>query len=203
MQKNFRELAYDFVKEAAEVEGVVQIILFGSVAKEEADERSDVDFFIVLDRKNEKIQTRLRDIAYGLEKKYDRNVQLTFSGRSLEGFDASFIEDVFGHGTVIFSRETALKVRDMRLHPFAVFSFSLKNMPQADKMRVKRALYGGESRSSYKKKVYRTRMAGLIPKENRLGKGAFIAERSKSRIVEKIFKRFNVNHKKRDVWMSP
>lgn len=202
MQKKFRDLVYDFAKEAAEVEDIVQIILFGSVAKEEADERSDVDFFIVLDKKNRKIQKQVQDIAYALEKRYDRSVQLTFSGRSLEGVDASFLEDVFGNGLVVFSREMVLKVRNLRLDPLAVFSFSMNNLSQADKMRVKRALYGGESHSSYKEKVYRTQAAGLIPKENRLGKGAFIAERSKSRTIEEIFKKFGVNHKKTDVWMS-
>lgn len=202
MQKKFRDLVYDFAKEAADVEGVVQIILFGSVAKEEADERSDVDFFIVLDKKNKKIQKLVQDIAYDVEKKHNRTVQLTFSGRSLEGIDASFLEDVFGHGIVVFSRETALTIRGLKLDPLAVFSFSLKNLSQADKMRVKRALYGGESSSRYKKKVYKTQMAGLISKENKLGRGSLIVERSKSRTIEELFKRFGLNYKKTEIWAS-
>jgi len=202
LQEEFKDVVFDFVKNIVNIEEIIQIILFGSVAKEEADARSDIDFFIILDRKNKNIQKQIQDIAYKIEKDYDRNIQLTFSEESLKGFDESFLEDIFTNGMIIFSRKHSIKVKSLKLNPFVIFSFSLKNLTQSDKMKIKRALYGGKSYSKYKKKIYKTKVTGLLTEENKLGKGSLIIERNKSKTIEKIFRRFDLEYKKMEVWKS-
>ncbi len=202
LQEEFKDAVFDFVKNVVNIEEIIQIILFGSVAKEEADARSDIDFFIILDKKNKKIQKQIRDVTYKIEKDYDRSIQLTFSEESLKGFDESFLEDIFTNGIIIFSRKYSIKVKNLKLNPFIIFSFSLKNLTQSEKMKIKRALYGGKSYSKYKKKIYRTKIVGLLSEENKLGKGSLIIERNKSKTIEKIFRRFGLKYKKMEVWRS-
>ena len=48
IQSEFKNMVFHFTRDAAR-EGVASIFLFGSVAKETADNRSDIDMLVVLD----------------------------------------------------------------------------------------------------------------------------------------------------------
>lgn len=190
---------FEFVKEA-ETEGVMQIILFGSVAKEEADLRSDIDFFIVV--KDKRIKNKIQEIGYQLEKKYDRSIQLTFSDPKFKGFDESFLEDIFREGIILFSLEPVIRTEKLKLTPCTLFSFSLVDLSQSEKMKVKRALYGGESYSTYKNKIYKSKVKGLIPEKCKIGKGCVLVKGKQERAVEGLFERFKIKYRKTKIWKS-
>ncbi len=68
------------------MEGVAYIFLFGSVAKSDADRRSDVDILVVLDTYGHDFdsmegKTRISELALTLEKEFDRNIQVVFTNK--------------------------------------------------------------------------------------------------------------------------
>ena len=76
IQKEFREVIFEFAKEVSSLNNVNYIFLFGSVAREEADKRSDIDLCVVINNNDKK---KISSIALDLEKKYDKNIQLVIS----------------------------------------------------------------------------------------------------------------------------
>jgi predicted nucleotidyltransferase len=68
------------------VGGVAYIFLFGSVAKGDADLRSDVDILVVIDTFSQEFdsteaKTRISELALTLEKEFDRNIQVVFTNK--------------------------------------------------------------------------------------------------------------------------
>ena len=80
IQEEFREQIFKFAR-LASVDDVAYIFLFGSVAKGDADRRSDIDIFIVFDTYDKDFEdmeakVKISEIAFTLEKEYDRRIQL-------------------------------------------------------------------------------------------------------------------------------
>lgn len=49
MREEFKDLVFEFAKKVSGIDAVQSVVLFGSLARGEADARSDVDILIVFD----------------------------------------------------------------------------------------------------------------------------------------------------------
>jgi len=199
MQKEFKDVIFEFAKEVSSLSNVLSIFLFGSVARGEADKRSDVDFCVIVDNDNTK---KISSIALDLEKKYDKNIQLVIS-RNFTKLDSYFISQLFREGILLYSRSPLLKIKDMGFKGFALFSFSLIGLNQSDKMKMKRILYG-YSTTKKGKKVYKSSSKGLVLELNGLfiGRGAVMIPFEKAKIIEEIFSSRKVKFKRYDLFQA-
>ena len=185
MQKEFKELIFEFVKQISELEELISITLFGSVAKDEATEQSDIDFLIVVS--NMKIEKNIITIANEISDKYNKKFQVIIKTKKLEGLDSSMIEDISKDGVLLYGLPIKVKQKDLELEPYLLAIYSLAELPQSEKMKFKRAFFGSESVFKGKKK-YRTVQEGLLKMCNgaKLGRGAIIFPSKHKEIIRQL-----------------
>jgi predicted nucleotidyltransferase len=207
IQKEFKDMIFEFVKECSDFEILQSIFLFGSVAKGEADKRSDVDLLVVFDtNKNvEKIneKSNISKIALDMEKKFDKNMQLVFTNKKFDKLDRQFVEQILKEGIILFGKNPQVDVKKLKMQPYSLIYYSLKGLSRSDKMRVKKALYGHATIKKYKGKIYKSEVRGLIEEfeGKRTGIASFLVPAKKFRIFSHALKRFGVEYRKIDVWI--
>lgn len=208
IQDEFREQIFKFVQYAS-VEEVAYIFLFGSVAKGDADRRSDIDIFIVLDTYDKNFEdmeakVRVSELALALEREYDRSIQLVFTNRNYTGLDEHFIEEVFKEGLLLYAKSPLIKAGSLKLEHYIMIIFSLEGFNSSDKMRIKRILYGYSSQKIVGSKRYESKKIGLVQKLQGLRIGAgVIAIPSKNVLnMEKELNRLKLTFKKIDLWLT-
>ena len=199
IQKEFKEIVFEFAKEISDFGNVLYLFLFGSVARGDADKRSDVDFCVVISDDNKK---KISSVALDLEKKYDKSIQLVIS-RNFSKLDKYFITQLFKEGVLLYAKSPLVRIKDIGFSGFALFSFSLENLNQSEKMKIKRILYGY---STVKKgrKLYKSSSEGLVSSLNGffIGKGAILIPSSKAKIIEDIFNSRKVKFKRYDLFKA-
>ena len=150
-----------------------KIILFGSVARGDFDDESDVDIFIETKSKDEKIQkhlelfnkSKIREL-YDLKGLKNEIALKIGSLDKWKGLSESIEED----GIAIYAKYEAAPES---LNHFTLFKISAENRKFSSKIKLWRAIYGHKQRVG--KKVYESR--GLLRELGctRVSKGAFIA----------------------------
>ncbi|MBC7114615.1 MAG: uncharacterized protein PWR13_283 [Archaeoglobi archaeon] len=108
-RRRYREALEEFANRAVEELGdrIDAIILYGSLARGEADENSDIDILVITD--HAEIRERIYDIAYDVNLKYD--VLLSFFFIDKERFlrlielKSPFAESILEEGVVLYERE--------------------------------------------------------------------------------------------------
>ena len=194
IQKEFKDIVHEFDSKIADLPNVMYIFLFGSVAREEADKRSDVDFCVILNNNNKK---EISKIALDLEKKYDKNIQLVIS-ENFSKLDNYFISKLFEEGILFYGREPLIKLKDAKCREFLLISYSLKNLVQKDKMRIKAKLYGYSTKKKINNKVYKSSYKGLIKELGgvSVGAGAVLVPLRNAKYILDILDNFNVKYNK-------
>lgn len=186
IQKEFKEPIFEFVKQVSDLEEVVSITLFGSVAKGEATSMSDIDFLVIVS--NMKIEKNIINMANEVNDKYNKKLQVIVKTEKLEGLDSSMIEDISKDGILLYGLPIKVKQKDLELEPYLLAIYSLAELPQNEKMKFKRAFFGSESVFKGKAKRYRTVQEGLLKMYNgaRLGRGAIIFSSKHKEIVKQL-----------------
>jgi len=208
MQKEFKDLIFEFVKRASDVDTLHSVVLFGSVAKGEADARSDADILVVFDSLKSvsriKERSKISQISLDLEKEFNKNIQIVFTNKKFEKLDRQFVETVFREGIVLYGKIPQVDVKKLKLEPYSLVYFSLKKLSKADKMRVKKALYGHRTAKKYKNKVYKSETVGLIEQFGgmRTGIASVLVPAKKTKEFVGVLKRFGAEYEVLDIWVS-
>jgi predicted nucleotidyltransferase len=102
-----REAFEDFAERAQEElgESLEKLVLYGSVARGEERENSDVDILIVLDEDSRKLKEKALDLAYELTLKHEIHVSPILLSKEefekVEDFGSKFLESVMDEGEFI------------------------------------------------------------------------------------------------------
>ena len=135
-------------------------ILFGSTARGEATEESDIDLLIIPRRGHpmEEILPAIREVE-GV-----RNVRIgvldTDSG--FTNLDRQLVDQILRDGRPLVGAVPPVTVSALELQPFRLVAFSLKGLTQPRKMALARVLFGYATEKRYKRKRYRRRVPGRI-----------------------------------------
>lgn len=181
--------------------------MFGSVAKGEADLRSDVDFLVLFDTTGDPNQLSERNevskIALDLEKKFNRDIQLVFSNINLDELDGQFVEEVLREGIILFGRAPIAIDKKLGFVPYVLVHFKLTGLSRSDKMKVKRALYGYRTKRRYKGRIYISHIKGLVSElgGKRTGIASILLPYRKSRPLLDTLERFGARISKITVWL--
>lgn len=201
IQKEFKETVFEFVKLVSDLEEVESIILFGSVAKGEAKTDSDIDFLVVVS--NMKIERRVIKIANEVSDNFNKKLQTIVKTKKLEGLDPSMIESIATEGILLYGLPIKVGQKDLELEPYAIAIYSLSHLPQSEKMKFKRSIFGSKSVFKGDKKTYKTVQEGLLKMFSgaKLGRGSIIFP-SKHKEIVKQLEYFKIKYKTFTVWAN-
>lgn len=189
-------IAIDFADKIKKIKGVLQIILFGSVARGEDNARSDVDIAVVFDNVDK------FELAREINKDKHERIQLTLVRLKELANETELTGVLSGEGLILYGRPIKIKVNKIGLQPKVLVNYSLRSLPQTEKVKVNRALYGSISKSEFKGKKYKTETKGLAnePGIDKINKGVLLVDRNKSTKVINVLKRFKAEVKEIVVW---
>jgi predicted nucleotidyltransferase len=131
------------VESVSSIPGVVAIILFGSVARGEADEYSDIDVLVLF--KNRDSLWRGWDSVFRETGRMNLNIHvIPQTLGELSEANSLFVEDLQKHGKVLFARSPFNLLMGLaRGQPFSIISYDLSALSSREKMRVVYRLYEG------------------------------------------------------------
>jgi predicted nucleotidyltransferase len=134
----------ELVDRIAPIPGVVGILLFGSVAKGQADEHSDYDLLILF-----RDRASLRagwDAVFAATGPMNLNIQaIPETLDELGKANPVFLRELEEHGRVLYSREPfATQVSSPLARPFSIVSYDLSSLSYREKMRVLYRMYKGD-----------------------------------------------------------
>jgi len=186
-------------KNYSEIESV---IVFGSVARDQAGKESDLDICIVL--KNENIKDNISNKILDLEEKYDKNINLVFTDSSFKSLDRQFIETILREGITIYGKKPDASIQQLELEPYEIIKFDLSNLDQSKKMKIKKLLYGIKTKKRYKGKIYTNKQEGLVEKLGglRIGIASILIPEKNSWELENILRENGVSLRKITIWLS-
>ncbi|MFA5102196.1 MAG: nucleotidyltransferase domain-containing protein [Candidatus Thermoplasmatota archaeon] len=178
------------------------IILFGSVARGQEREHSDVDFCIILD--NDKIKKVIQQQILAIEKKYNKNINVVFTTSTFEKLDRQFIETLLREGIVLFGKLPEVPIQRLELEPYEIIKYDLSAMNQSEKMKIKRLLYGIATTKKYKEKIYENKQKGKVEEFGgmRIGIASILIPEKMSWQIEEILRNHNVALRKITIWLS-
>jgi len=189
----------DVSKVYSEIESV---IVFGSVARDQAGKESDLDVCIVL--KNESTKSNIPNTILDLEEKYDKNINLVFTDSSFKDLDRQFIETILREGITIYGKTPDASIQQLELEPYEIIKFDLSNLSQSKKMKIKRLLYGIKTKKKYKGKIYTSEQKGLVEELGglRIGIASILIPEKMSWELEDILRKNGVSLRKITIWLS-
>ncbi len=197
MKDNIR-IAVEFAEKIENIKGILQIILFGSVALGEDKSGSDIDIAIIHNRKDK------FDLMKEANRFKHEKIQITFLNINELYKETELVGALSGEGLILYGRPIKLNANKLGLIPKIFIIYNLSMLKQKEKVKLNRALLGSISKSSYKnKKIYVTKTKGLINEFGieKLAKGCILVERNKASKIINLLKRFNVDYKKIAIWV--
>jgi|SRR3989338_11191816 len=174
---------------------VKSIILFGSVARNNFDDESDIDLFVECDKKDEKKVEIMLDL-YKKTEEYEKfildGVKNEFSIKSGKLEDWKDLKrSIISGGITLYGSYNGFP--DKLTHKL-LFLLNLKGISRAVKIKIWRNLYGYNQKVG--KKLYVTK--GKV--EKKIGRGAFLVPIKDSQEMVNYLRKNRVKYSLLDVW---
>jgi len=198
MNNNFK-IAIDFVNSIKKLRDrhILQIILFGSVARGEDTATSDVDIAVIHDLKDsDNLKTQIHKFQH------DR-IQVSYFSLHQLPEETEILSALTGEGVLLYGQPIKVNLKTKELKPKILIIYDTSEIPKTERMKLNRALHGGISKSKYKKKEYVTKTSGLLKEKGiqKLSKAVLLVEPKKSAHVVKTLKIFGSKWKETLVWV--
>lgn len=178
------------------------VILFGSVARGQERQESDIDLCFIL--KNPGEQQDIQNKLLALEKKYDKNINVILTNTTFESLDRHLIETLLREGVLLQGSFPEIPIKQLELEPYEIFKFDLSNISQSEKMKIKRLLYGITTKKQYHEKIYENKQQGLVDELGgiRIGIASLLIPEKASWQVEETLRRYKIPLRKITIWLS-
>ena len=207
IQREFLPIIQEFVARAGEIPNLVAAIVYGSVARGEADRRSDIDVFLVFSTPHDPERGKEFKIAHEIASQAQQKLgvsnrfQFVFSNMKLH-VDEGFLENLCREGIVVWGRPLVVDTRKLKLSPNVMISYDLSTLPGYEKLRIHRALYGYEVERRHKGKRYISKSKGLLAEVGgrRLGRAVIMIPKESERYLKKVFDEAKVKYRSLEVW---
>jgi predicted nucleotidyltransferase len=201
-----RKIVFEFVENVTRFD-IFYVVLFGSAAKEKETPASDIDIFVVVDTRGDadefKDTKEVKEAAFQLEKKYDRDIQLLITNRNYDRVEDYTMQKIFSEGIILYARAPEIKMNNVRVEPVSFVSYELSSLRHSEKMRFRNELYGYNTTRRYKEKVYKNVTPGLLKKLNgiKLSLGTVMVPKHALAPLEKMLDSYKIMYKEREVWV--
>jgi len=181
--------------------GVESVVLFGSYARGDQDERSDIDLCVILaDPAAEKI---VSEKILDIEKKLDKNIQVVFTDHGFTGQDPNFIENILREGKLLFGVPPSPSLETLNLKPYILVKYDLRKLTQPEKMRFNRLLYGQKTTKTINSKTYVSHKKGLVEETDsqKIGRASLLVPQHKIKLIEKALREYSVMYRETPAWI--
>jgi len=163
--------------------------VFGSVARDEATEESDLDLVIVLaEGVRDAARGALWDRLVSAAARFDVDASIIFTDRRFGGLDVQLVESILRHSKPVKGRLPDPGVRALNLRPMRLVKYHLKGLSQQAKLRLNRILFGWATVKRIGRKKYRSRSPGLLARlgAERVGAGAILVPEAGAGELERV-----------------
>jgi len=182
---------------------VVSAAVFGSVARDEATDDSDLDLVLVLgDRVLESKRRDLWEMSVSAAARHDVTASILFTDRKLRGLDVQLAESIMRHARPLKGELPDPGLKALRLRPMRLIRYHLKGLKQHQKLRLNRLLFGWETLKRVGKKRYRSRKRGLLEILGgaRVGSGALLIPEANAGEVERALVSYGAKRLVMPIW---
>ncbi|HLC80271.1 MAG TPA: nucleotidyltransferase domain-containing protein [Candidatus Nanoarchaeia archaeon] len=195
MNKNLAE-AVQFTREIKRNKNILQVILFGSVARGEEGSQSDIDIAIVHDSEDQ------FSLMQEVNKNKPQKIQTTFVHIKNLPNETELVGALNGDGLLLYGKPIRIQSNKLDLTAKVLIAYALNTLSPTDRVKVSRALYGSVSKSSTKGKVYMTKTKGLAAEigVEKINKGVLLVDRKKAPKIVNMLKRFGAKVQEIPVW---
>jgi len=189
-------------------EEIESIVLFGSLASGKFNEESDIDICVLFKQNTPKImEDTIFNYFLSLGKELNRSIQCVFFfPDDINNWDTIFIENILAEGYLLSGNSNYYEtlINALEFKPYQIITLNLRALNNADKMKLKRILYGYKTSKKYSKKIYRYQKRGLVKELQgiKLGRGSFIIPEKFLLFVETKLKEFDIKFSNFRVWMQ-
>lgn len=195
MRKNFK-IATNFAEEAKEFNGVLSIVLFGSVARGEDKPSSDVDIAIIHELDD------MSNLRRKVNRVKEEKIQVTYLNIVKLSDKTELVGALSGEGLLLAGEPVEIKADNVGLESKVIFSYSLSELDQNEKVKASRALNGYKTSTTHKGKRYSSSKAGIKDEAGieKIGKGVLLVDSRKSSEVKGFFRSFDISYKEIPAW---
>ena len=141
MKSKDKQLINRFIDGVRQIPDLECILLYGSFARGEEDNRSDIDLMLVFD--SEKPKRHISEVMKVVsELKPHREIRPVLT--NLHDYDPSFFLNVFREGKLLWGR-VMISGEGLLLRPFILISYDLTSVSPAKKVKISRFVHGYRS----------------------------------------------------------
>ncbi len=194
--RNNLETAVEFMNKVKRVKGILQIILFGSVARGEDKATSDIDIAIIHNLKE------AESLKGEVNKIIPEKVQVVYMNVNRLPKEVELVSALTGEGLLLYGKPLKVNLGKKELKPFVLVVYDTRNMAKTQRMLLNRALHGSVSKSKYKSKIYRSESKGIVAQAGitKLTKACLLAEPKKAVVIRNVLSQFKVKFKEELIW---
>ncbi|MDI6643280.1 MAG: nucleotidyltransferase domain-containing protein [Candidatus Hodarchaeaceae archaeon] len=210
-QEKFRGPLKELAEKAAEItDAILEMVVYGSVARGEADSRSDIDVFVLLCRPlDADVEDELLGLARSIsEKNFYRKGEwnkinlVLCSPKEIRNFDSSTLAAMLG-GIRLYSKFEPLVIQP--LESAVIFHLDLKGVGETTKKRMDAALRGWTSSYASKKGRVKKEYGGLLERysSSRLARDVYFVPSDHARVFSEFFSGLGIKFTEMRVWLRP
>ncbi len=183
-----KKLAEEFSK----LPNLEAIILFGSLARDSADQRSDIDLLLIFS--HPKPESFLQQVTHIIkEVNPHREVRPVLT--NLQDYDKDFLQNILREGKTLYGK-VVVSPDALGLKPYRIFSYSLIATTPKEKQAIHRLIYGYKVKTIKKEKTYLSIKEGMADRKDVkiLGRGVIAVPEEEANSLEEALKRFNIHY---------
>jgi len=194
MKKNL-DIAIDFAKKISK-KGILQIVLFGSVARGEDKADSDVDIAIIHNLDN------IENLKSNVNKFVNERIQVTYINVNKLAKETELVAALTGEGLLLYGKPFKVVFNKKELKPYILIVYDTTQLDKKNRMLLNRALHGSVSVSKHKGKVYRTETKGVIAQSGivKLTKACLLVEPKKAVAIRNVLTMFHATFREELIW---
>jgi predicted nucleotidyltransferase len=177
-------------------------VLFGSYARKQNHSQSDIDICMIIT--NEKSKNKISNQILGLEKKYNKNINILITTPTFKDLDRQLVETILREGIVLYGTLPDISIKQLELEPYVIIKYDLSRLSQSEKMKIKRLLYGIKTKKKYKGKIYESKQKGIVEDFGglRIGIASILIPEKLSWEVEDKLRQYDISLRKITIWLS-
>lgn len=177
-------------------------VVFGSVARGEATEDSDLDLLVIprSGRREDEILDAIRRVEA------EGNVRITaiVATPTLEELERQFLESILREGRVILGKMPKVDLQELDMEPMRLVAFDLRNLDHRDKVRLERELFGYVTRKKYKRKEYVRKVPGMLSewRARKIGRGTLLIPEHAVPELDRLLRSYKAKRILIPVWVQ-
>jgi len=179
-------------EQAAELDDLGALILYGSTVRGDASGKSDIDILVIPLKKElaGTLEKVINDLLRDIEERF--KLEINFSSMIYDGTeDPYFIWETLKDGAVIYCRPEMVLPAIDTTKPYALISYRFAGLDESKKKRIQRFLYESKSGMGIEK---RNRMEYIAP-------GVIIVPIGKSKRIVDYFDSIELDYSLLKIWI--